>query len=105
MSTVTDRYTSDLDVDFHIVHRDVALARGIENAAPVGCAAGDLAVLLGFALAADAHRGVGQGLQAGQRNAFAAAFAVAIFAAAHPFERSLDVGQLAAFHFGQLRAD
>ena len=75
----------------------------IEKAIEV--ARGQLAVLFGFTLALNAHRGVGQGLQARQGNLLAAAVALAVIAVAHPLQRRLNVRQFAAFDLGQLRAD
>ena len=77
----------------------------VENPLPVCSAPQGVARFLGFALALDAHRGVRQGLQPGHGNPFAAAFTQAVIAVPHPFQGDFNVGKLAAFDFGQLRAD
>ena len=91
---------------FQVAERDVGVAvAGVEDTAPVAAAAAGAAAGFGRTLAFDAAGGVGQGVEASQRDSLVTDFAFAIIASFDTHERPLDVGQFAAFDFGQLRAD
>src|SRR6185503_6257718 len=76
----------------------------IENAAEVRTPS-DVATLLGFTLALNAGLGIGQGLQASQRNHLPAPVAATVVPFAHPLKGRFDMGELTAFDLRELRAD
>src|SRR4029079_18013125 len=89
-----------------VAERDVGVGEtGVEDAAPIAGAAARSAAGFGSALAFDAAGGVGQGVQAGDRDFVPAAFAFAVAAILDPDEGSFDAGQFAAFDFRELAAD
>src|SRR5437764_515232 len=91
---------------FEVAERDVDVRKtGVEDPAPIASTAAGAAAGFGGPLAFDAACGVGQGVEASDRDAFAADLALAVGASLNPNQSPLDIRELAAFDFGQLRAD
>ena len=97
--------TVGLDVYFKVGRRYFGVGHAaVKNTAEVP-ATDNISVFLGFPLALNAHGGIWQSLQPGERNAFATRLAEAVIALAHPLQGRLNVRQFAAFDFRQLRTD
>ena len=88
-----------------LIDRSASLPETSSKPAPVDVAGGTGALAFGLALALNAIRGVGQGVESGHGDVRPAAFTDAELPIAHPFQGVLDARQFAAFHFRQLRTD
>jgi hypothetical protein len=75
---------------------DLLPAAGLRSAGPVG-------ILLHLALAGNAQRRIGQGVESADGDLAAAAFAHAVGALLQPQQGAIDLAQLARIQFGQLR--
>src|SRR6476469_5381388 len=89
---------SGLSVNF-----DVNFAVGIGAQAAIAPAI-IRASLFGLALTLNAHRGIGESLQASQWDRLTAVLTLAVIPGSHLFQGDFNVGKLATFYFRQLGA-
>src|SRR3954468_10100995 len=88
---------------FEVAEGDVDVGKtGIEDSTPIVALAAGAAARFRSTLALDATGGIGQSVQPGDRDTFAADLALAVAASFDANKRPLDVGELAAFDFGEL---